>query len=152
MLDAGLEVRLLMLKPRPLKQRFLILQVLTAPKPPVTNYRKLVTFKTQKPHEKTTNSLKRIEEYKTKKPTEDNQPSVHTPTISTVPYPLQHSQTGRKPVQSRHPIQAIPLINCTGPTLHTAESHRKIYDPARQRNSHGPSTPKVNKERNKCDK
>jgi hypothetical protein len=39
MLDAGLEVRLLMLKPHPLKQRFLILlQVLTAPKPPVTNY------------------------------------------------------------------------------------------------------------------
>ena len=39
MLDAGLEVRLLMLKPHPLKQRFLVLfQVLTAPKPPVTNY------------------------------------------------------------------------------------------------------------------
>jgi hypothetical protein len=48
MLDAGLEVRLLMLKPHPLKQRFLVLfQVLTAPKPPVTNYRKSVTFKTQ---------------------------------------------------------------------------------------------------------
>jgi hypothetical protein len=39
MLDAGLEVRLLMLKPHPLKQRFLVLlQVLTAPEPPVTNY------------------------------------------------------------------------------------------------------------------
>jgi hypothetical protein len=39
MLDAGLEIRLLMLKPHPLKQRFLVLlQVLTAPKPPVKNY------------------------------------------------------------------------------------------------------------------
>jgi hypothetical protein len=39
MLDAGLKVRLKMLKPHPLKQRFLILlQILTAPKPPVTNY------------------------------------------------------------------------------------------------------------------
>ena len=48
MLDADLEVRLLMLKPRPLNKRFLVLfQVLTAPKPPVTNYRKSVTFKTQ---------------------------------------------------------------------------------------------------------
>jgi hypothetical protein len=48
MLDASLEVRLLMLKPHPLKQRFLVLfQVLTAPEPPVTNYWKSVTFKTQ---------------------------------------------------------------------------------------------------------
>jgi hypothetical protein len=39
MLDAGLEVRLPMLKPHALKQRFLVLlQVLTAPEPPVTNY------------------------------------------------------------------------------------------------------------------
>jgi len=39
MLDSGLEVRLLMLKPHPLKQRLLVLfQVLTATKPPVTNY------------------------------------------------------------------------------------------------------------------
>jgi hypothetical protein len=39
MLDAGLKVRLKMLKPHPLKQRFLILlRILTAPKPPVTNY------------------------------------------------------------------------------------------------------------------
>jgi hypothetical protein len=37
-----------MLKPHPLKQRLLILlQVLTAPKPPVTNYWKSITFKTQ---------------------------------------------------------------------------------------------------------
>jgi len=138
MLDAGLEVRLLMLKPHPLKQRFLILlQVLTAPKPPVTNYRKSVTFKTQKPHEKTTNSLKRIEEYdtnilpKTSNLQENGQLLKKTkkrttpPTISTVPYPLQQSQTRKKPVQSRHPIQDIPLINCTGPTLHTAESHKE---------------------------
>jgi hypothetical protein len=39
MLDSGLEVRLLMLKPHPLKQRLLVLlQVLTATEPPVTNY------------------------------------------------------------------------------------------------------------------
>jgi hypothetical protein len=37
--DSGLEVRLLMLQPHPLKQRLLILlQVLTATKPPVINY------------------------------------------------------------------------------------------------------------------
>jgi hypothetical protein len=37
MLDASLEVRLLVLKPRPLKQRFLVLQLLTPPEPPVIN-------------------------------------------------------------------------------------------------------------------
>ncbi len=67
MLDAGLKVRLLMLKPHPLKQRFLILlQILTAPKPPVTNYWKSVTFKTQKLHEKATNLPKKIKTYNTK--------------------------------------------------------------------------------------
>jgi hypothetical protein len=29
----------------------------------------------------------------------------------------------RKPVQSRHPLQANTQLNCTGPALHTAESH-----------------------------
>ncbi len=66
-------------------------------------------------------------------------------TISTVPYPLQQSQKRKKPVQSRQPLQASAQINCTGPALHTTESHTKIYDPARQRNSHGPSTPKINR-------
>ena len=53
-----------------------------------------------------------------------------------------------KPVQSHHPPQESTQINCTGPALHAAEPHTKnLYDPARQRNSHGPSTPKVNKAR-----
>jgi hypothetical protein len=30
-----------------------------------------------------------------------------------------------KPIQSRHPTQTSPHIYCTGPTLHTAESHKE---------------------------
>jgi hypothetical protein len=61
--------------------------------------------------------------------------------------------TRRKPVQPRHPPQASTQINCTGPTLHTAEPHaERKYDPARQRNSQRPSTPKINKTRDECNK
>jgi hypothetical protein len=147
MLDAGLEVRLLMLKPHPLKQRFLVLfQVLTAPKPPVTNYRKSVTFKNTKPHEKTTNSLKSIEEYdtnilpKTSNLQENGQllkkaeKRTTPPTISTVPYPLQHSQTGRK-------TRTVPPFNPSYPshklyrpdTSHSGITQRKYMTrPARE--------------------
>ncbi len=60
----------------------------------------------------------------------------HSPTISVVPYPPQQRLKEEKPVQPRHPPQANTQINCTGPTLHTAEPHTKgKYDPARQRNS-----------------
>ncbi len=73
------------------------------------------------------------------------------PTISIVPYPLQQRQEEKNHVQSRHPPQAGAQINCTGPTLHTAEPHtEEKYDPARQRNSQRPST--LKKTRDGCNK
>jgi hypothetical protein len=139
MLNASLEVRLLMLKPHPLKQRFLVLfQVLTAPEPPVTNYWKSVTFKTQ-------NHTKKKPQIHRKKSKNITQKSYHRqlPTRKTNnkikkmkrkpnhPPPFQPYRThcnqhkAEKPVQSRHPTQASPHIYCTGPTLHTAESHKE---------------------------
>ncbi len=53
----------------------------------------------------------------------------HPPTISTVPHPPQQSHKREKPVQSRHPLQASTKINCTGPALHTAESHTENIGP-----------------------
>ena len=77
----------------------------------------------------------------------------HPPTISIVPYPPQQSPREEKPVQPRHPPQASTQINSTGPALHTAEPHAEgKYDPARQRNPQGPSTPKVNRTRDECNK
>ncbi len=75
------------------------------------------------------------------------------PTITIVPYPPQQSPREEKPVQPRHPPQASNQINSTGPTLHKAEPHTEgKYDPARQRNSQGPRTPKINKTRDECNK
>jgi hypothetical protein len=77
----------------------------------------------------------------------------HPLTISIVPYPPQQSPREEKPVQPRHPPQASTQINCTGPTLHTAEPHaERKYDPARQRNSQEPSTPKINRTRHESNK
>ncbi|MFN9900352.1 MAG: hypothetical protein ACK55Z_16490, partial [bacterium] len=68
MLDTGLEVRLLMLKPHPLKQRFLILlQVLTATKPPVKKKKLLNQQLTKlKSRDNTTNLPKKSKIYNTK--------------------------------------------------------------------------------------
>ena len=94
-------------------------------------------FQNTKPHEKTTNSLKRIEEYdtnilpKTSNLQENGQLLKKTkngpPHPPFQPYRIRYNiaRQEEKPVQSRHSIQAIPLINCTGPTLHTAESHKE---------------------------
>jgi hypothetical protein len=74
--------------------------------------------------------------------------------VSSVQYPPQQSPRKEKPVQSRHPSQASTQINSTGPTLHKAEPHTEgKYDPARQENSQGPSSSKINRtrdKRNKC--
>ncbi len=70
----------------------------------------------------------------------------------TVPITTE-PQRRKKPVQPRHPPQANTQINSTGPTLHTAEPHAEgKYDPARQKNSQGPSTPKINRTRDECNK
>jgi hypothetical protein len=59
----------------------------------------------------------------------------------------------RKPVQPRRPPRASNQINSTGPTLHKAEPYTEgNYDPARQRKSQGPSTPKINRTRDECNK
>ncbi len=77
----------------------------------------------------------------------------YPPTISIVPYPPQQSPRKEKPVQPRHPPQASTQINSTRPTLHKAEPHTEgKYDPARQRNSQRPSTPKINRTRDECNK
>jgi hypothetical protein len=77
----------------------------------------------------------------------------YPPTISIIPYPPQQNPKEEKSVQSRHPPQATAQINCTGPTLHTAEPYALgKYDPARQRSSQGPSTPKINRTRDECNK
>jgi hypothetical protein len=164
MLDASLEVRLLMLKPHPLKQRFLVLfQVLTAPEPPVTNYWKSVTFKTQ-------NHTKKNPQIHRKKSKNITQKSYHRqlPTRKTnnkikkmkrkpnhpPPFPPYRTHCNQhkaeKPIS--HAIQPKLALTYIVPARHsTQRSHtRKMYDPARQRNSHGHRTPKVNKTRNKC--
>ncbi len=77
----------------------------------------------------------------------------YPPTISIVPYPPQQNPREEKPIQPRHPPQASTQINSTGPTLHKAEPHTEgKYDPAHQRNSQGPSTPKINRTREECKK
>ncbi len=77
----------------------------------------------------------------------------HPPTISIVPYPPQQSPREEKPVQPRRPPQASNQINSIGPTLHKAEPHTgRKYDPARQRNSQGPSTRKINRTRDECNR
>jgi hypothetical protein len=66
---------------------------------------------------------------------------------------FNRDQKRKNHVQSRHPPQAGAQINCTGPTLHTAEPHtEEKYDPARQRNSQRPSTLKINRTRDECNK
>ncbi|MFO0006032.1 MAG: hypothetical protein ACK559_33400, partial [bacterium] len=50
----------------------------------------------------------------------------------------------RKTCTAPPPTPASTQINSTGPTLHTAEPHTEgKYDPARQRNPQGLSTPKI---------
>jgi hypothetical protein len=47
----------------------------------------------------------------------------HPPTISTVPYPLQHSQRRENLYSPAIHSRRVLKLNCTGPALHTAESH-----------------------------
>ncbi len=77
----------------------------------------------------------------------------YPPTISIVPYPPQQSPEEKKTCTVSPPTQASAQINSTGPTLHKAESHTEgKYDPARQRNSQRPGTPKINKTKDECNK
>jgi hypothetical protein len=70
------------------------------------------------------------------------------PTISIVPYPPQQSQGKKKNVQARHPLQANPQINRTGPTRHIAEPHtdrKYTTQPARKVPTN--PAPKINRTR-----
>jgi hypothetical protein len=73
----------------------------------------------------------------------------HPLAISTVPYPLQQSQRRENSVQSRQLLQDSARIKIVPARHSTQRSHKhteNIYDPARQKNSHGPSTSKINKQ------
>jgi hypothetical protein len=79
---------------------------------------------------------------------------THTPPLFQS-YRTHHNraQEKEKPIQPRRPPQANTQINSTGPTIHTAEPHAEgKYDPARQRNPQGPSTPKINRTRDERNK
>jgi hypothetical protein len=77
----------------------------------------------------------------------------HPPTFQSYRTHHNRAQGKKKPVQPRHPPQASTQINCTGPTLHTAEPQaERKYDPAHQRNLQGTHTPKINKTRDECNK
>jgi hypothetical protein len=85
---------------------------------------------------------------KLKKEKKDGPP----PTISIVLYPLHIAREG-KTCTVPPSTPDYTQINCTGPTLHTAEpQYRRKYDPARQRNSQRPGTPKINRTRDECNK
>ncbi len=67
---------------------------------------------------------------KLKKAKKDGPPPHHfNRTVPTTTEPEK-----KKPVQSRHPPQASAQINCTVPTLHTAEPHTEenMTRPARE--------------------
>ncbi len=85
---------------------------------------------------------------KTAKKSGPHPPHYFNRTVPTTTEPKR-----RKPVQPRHPLQASTQINSTGPTLHTSEPYAEgKLDPARQRNPQGPSTPKINRPRDECNK
>jgi hypothetical protein len=157
MSNFSLQISFLMLEPHSLKQRLLVLlQVLTPAKPPVTNRSQSTPCKIRNREIYHKNCQQYI--YNTKIPTTETQPPREltanwrkqrengSPPLanSAVPYPPLQSQKERK-------IRTVPpptppkcpnkIVSARHSTQKKDTRARYIHDPARQRNSHGPSTP-----------